>query len=175
MTLQLTTNQVWEAVEKESFAVIGMVTANNEARTVGIMYVVRDRKLYFGSYTKMWKVRHILANPHVSLTVAIDKRIPLLPWIDIPAATITFSGLARVLETGEVPPDLLQAVFSKKDVDEQFIADSCVIEVTPEKDFITYGVGITRLQMRDPDNARARAPVNGKNRIDQNSAKNNQS
>ncbi len=168
MTLQLTTNQVWEVIEKESFAVVGMVTANSEARTVGITYVVRDRKLYFGSFIKMWKVRHIMANPHVSLTVAIDRRIPLLPWINIPAATITFSGLARVLEVGEVPPDLLQAVFRNKDVDEQFIADSCVIEVTPEKDFITYDVGITRLQMRDPNKARARVPVNGKNPTYQN-------
>ena len=164
MTLQLSTNQVWEAIEKETFAVIGMVTANNEARTVGIVYVVRDHNLYFGSFTKMWKVRHISANPHVSLTIAIDKRVPLMPWIKIPAATITFSGKARVLEAGEVPPDLLQAVFSNKDVDEQFIADSCVIEVTPEKDFITYGVGVSLLQMRDPNKSRSRAPVNGKSR-----------
>ena len=170
MTLQLTTNLVWEAVEKETFAVIGMVTPKNEARTVGIVYVVRDRKLYFGSFTKMWKVRHISANPHVSLTIAIDKRVPLMPWIKIPAATITFSGTARVLETGEVPPDLLQDVFSNKDVDDQFIADSCVIEVTPEKDFITYGVGIPLMQMRYPNKSRGRAPVNGKRRTDQNSA-----
>ena len=175
MTLELTTTQIWDAVEKESFAVIGMVTAKNEARTVGIVYVVRDRKLYFGSFKKMWKVRHISANPHVSLTIAIDRGIPLIPWIKIPAATITFSGIARVLETGKIPPDLLQAVFSNKDVDEQFIADSCVIEVTPEKDFITYGVGVTRLQMRDPEKSRARAPVNGNNRIHLNNEKTNQS
>ena len=164
MTLQLTTNQVWEAVEKESFAVIGMVTASNEARTVGITYVVRDRKIYFGTFIETWKVRHISANPHVSLTIAIYKGIPLMPWIKIPAATITFSGKARVLEAGEVPPDLLQAVFRNKDVDEQFIADSCVIEEIPEKEFITYGVGISLLQMRDPNKARSRAPVNGKSR-----------
>jgi hypothetical protein len=128
------------------------------------VYVVRDRKLYFGSFIKMWKVRHISANPHVSLTVAIDKGIPLMPWIKIPAATITFSGLACVKEIGELPPDLVQDVFSNKDVDEQFIADSCVIEVTPEKDFITYGVGIPLIQMRDPEKSRGRAPVNGKSR-----------
>ena len=175
MTLQLTTNQVWEAVEKGSFAVIGMVTAKNEARTVGIVYVVRDQKLYFGSFIKMWKVRHMAANPHVSLTVAIDKRVPLMPWIKIPPATITFSGQARVKEIGELPPDLVQDVFSNKDVDEQFIADSCVIEVTPEKDFITYGVGISLMEMRDPNKARGRAPVNGKSHTHQNSAKINQS
>lgn len=174
MSLQLTTNQVWEAIEKESFAVVGMVTAKNEARTVGIVYVVRDRKLYFGSFIEAWKVRHMADNPHVSLTVAIDKRIPLMPWIKIPAATITFSGRAHVLEIGELPPDLVQAVFSNKDVDEQFLADSCVIEVTPEKDFITYGVGVSLLQMRDPNKARGRAAVNSSRRVHQNNASINQ-
>ena len=48
MTIQLTTEQVWQAIEKELFAVIGMVTARDEARTVGVVYVVRDRKLYMG-------------------------------------------------------------------------------------------------------------------------------
>jgi hypothetical protein len=164
MTLQQTTSEIWQAVEKESFAVIGMVTAKSEARTVGILYVVADRKLYFGSFRDMWKVRHISANPHVSLTIPIDRRIPLLPWIKIPAATITFCGQARVLEIGEIPPELLHAVFSTKKVDEAFLAAACVVEVTPEKDFITYGVGIGRLQMRDPSKSRGRAPVNGKSR-----------
>lgn len=72
--MDLTTEQVWEAVESEYFAVIGMVTAKYEARTVGLVYVVRDRKLYFGSFKKMWKVRHIAANPNVSLTVPVDRR-----------------------------------------------------------------------------------------------------
>ena len=40
--MQLTTEQVWHAIEKELFAVVGMVTANNEARTIGVVYVGRD-------------------------------------------------------------------------------------------------------------------------------------
>lgn len=36
MALQLTSAQVWQEIEKELFAVIGMVTAKHEARTVGI-------------------------------------------------------------------------------------------------------------------------------------------
>ncbi len=34
MTLQLTAEQVWQPIEKELFAVVGMVTADHEARTV---------------------------------------------------------------------------------------------------------------------------------------------
>ena len=81
MTIQLATEQVWQAIEKELFAVIGMVTANNEARTVGIVYVVRDRKLYIGTGKNSWKASHIAENPHVSLTIPISKRILFLPWM----------------------------------------------------------------------------------------------
>lgn len=159
MTIQLTTEQVWQAIEKELFAVIGMVTARHEARTVGVVYVVRDRKLYIGTGKDTWKTRHIAENPHVSLTIPIAKRIPFLPWIKIPAATITFSGTARILPTEETPLDILQVVFRGLVENEEMMADSALIEVTPEKDFITYGVGVSLMTMRHPEKARGRAPV----------------
>lgn len=161
MTLHLTTGEVWQAIEKEVFAVLGMVTADGEARTVGIVYVVRDRKLYIGTDRDAWKVRHIAANPHVSMTIPIAKRIPLLPWIKIPAATITFCGTAQILPADETPQEILNAVFRGMAEDEERVAGSCLIEVTPEKDFLTYGVGVSLMQMRDPHLARGRATVNG--------------
>ena len=134
MTIQLTTEQVWQAIEKELFAVIGIVTAKHEARTAGIVYVVRNRKLYIGTGRSTWKARHIARNPHVSLTIPIAKRIPFMPWIKIPAATITFCGTAPLLPPHEAPPDILQAVFRGLTTDEEFEADAALIEVTPEKD-----------------------------------------
>ena len=35
MTLELSTEQVWEAVESESFSVIGMVSAENQTHNIG--------------------------------------------------------------------------------------------------------------------------------------------
>ena len=159
MTDQLTSDQVWQAIDKELFAVLGMVTAKGEARTVGIVYVSRNRKLYIGTDQDAWKTRHVAANPHVSLTIPIAKRIPFLPWIKIPAATITFCGEARVLPANETPPEVLQAVFRGMAEDDERVATSCLIEVTPIKEFITYGVGVSLMQMRDPKLARGRAPV----------------
>lgn len=159
MTTQLTSEQVWNAIENELFAVIGMVTARNEARTVGIIYAVRDHKLYIGTDKDAWKVRHIAGNPHVSMTIPITKRIPFMPWIKIPAATITFSGTARVLDAAETSQELLEKVFRSVARDEETMAESRLIEVTPEKEFVTYGVGIPLMQMRHPDKARGRAPV----------------
>ncbi len=159
MTLRLTNEQVWNEIKKELFAVIGVVTARNEARTVGVVYVVHNRRLYIASDKDAWKVRHIEQNPHVSLTIPVHKRIPFLPWIKIPAATITFSGIAQILEPGETPPEIVRAIFRDMANTQELMAQSCLIEVTPVKDFITYGIGIPLLKMRDPLQARGRAPV----------------
>ena len=52
----LTTDQVWTEIEKNLFAVLGMVTAKNEARTVGIVYTVHERELYIS--TRKTRGRH---------------------------------------------------------------------------------------------------------------------
>ncbi len=77
----LVSEQVWSELENNMFAVVGMVTAKNESRTAGIVYAVRNRKLYFGTLKESWKARHIAANGHVSVTVPIAKRIPFVPWV----------------------------------------------------------------------------------------------
>jgi hypothetical protein len=159
MTMQLTTEQVWQAIEKELFAVIGMVTARNEARTVGVVYVVRNRRFYITSGKDAWKVKHIAQNPHVSLTVPVHKRIPFMPWVKIPAATITFAGMAQILEPEETPPEIVKAIVRDMADSQTLMAEACLIEVTPVKDFVTYGIGIPLIKMRDPEQARGRAPV----------------
>jgi hypothetical protein len=161
MPLQLQSEEVWAAITKELFAVVGMVTAKNAARTVGVMYSVSGGKLFFGTGRDTWKVRHITANPHVSLTIPIAKRIALMPWVKIPAATITFAATARVLPEAEMTPDLLQATFRDLAQDKEFMAGNCLVEVTPVGEFITYGVGVPLMQMRYPEKARGRAPING--------------
>ena len=157
--MQLKSEQVWDAINKELFAVLGMVTAKNEARTVGVVYIVQNRKLYIGTGSDSWKARHIAANSAVSITIPIAKRIPIMPWIKIPAATITFSGQARVLPANEVAKPILQAVFQGLADDAAKLSETCLIEVTPEKEFITYGIGIPLRQMRHPEQSRGRAPV----------------
>lgn len=159
MTLQLSSAQVWQAIEKEMFAVIGMVTARHEARTAGVVYLTQEGKLYVGTGRDTWKARHIRQNPHVSVTIPIAKRIPFMPWVKIPAATITFSGVARVLPAADASPELLRAIFRGIADDPARVAESCLIEVTPRGEFITYGVGVSLMQMRDPAQARGRAAV----------------
>lgn len=154
-----TTEIVWDAIEKELFAVLGMVTDQAEARTVGIVYLVKDRKFYIGTGINTWKARHISANPRVSLTIPIAKRIPILPWIKIPQATITLHGSAEIIPAREAPDKLLREVFRHKADDHEFLQDTCLIKIQPQGDFLTYGIGVPMIKMRNPELARGRAPV----------------
>lgn len=159
MSLQLTSAQVWTELEKELFAVLGVVNAKGEARTSGVVYTVRDFKLHIATGRETWKAVHTRENPHVSITVPIAKRIPLLPWIRIPAATVTFNGLGRVYEPDEVRLDVLKALLRGLEKDEELLSTMCIISVEPVGDFITYGVGVPLMTMRDAQKARGRAPV----------------
>ncbi|MBE9524130.1 MAG: pyridoxamine 5'-phosphate oxidase family protein [Chloroflexi bacterium] len=159
MGIVLSSKQVWGVLENNLFAVLGLVTANGEARTVGIVYVVHERKLYIATSKNTWKARHIRGNPHVSLTVTIPKRIMFMPWIKIPAATITFSGIGTVLNPKDVVKDVLSSLLRGLETDTETIASMSVIEVQPVGDFITYGVGIPMMAMRNPEKASGRAPV----------------
>ena len=159
MTTGLTPDQVWGVIEKQNFGVLGMVTAKHEARTAGIVYILDKRRLYIGTWTEMWKTRHVAQNPHVSVTVPIHKRVPFMPWIKVPAATITFSGKADVIAALDAPRELLEKLYHGVASDEQEMARYSLIEVTPIGEFLTYGIGMSVLDMRDPQQARQRVPV----------------
>ncbi len=159
MAIQLTSDVVWRALEKELFAVLGMVTAKGEARTVGIVYVTHDKKIYIASGKTTWKMRHVAANPNVSLTVTIPKSIPLMPFIKIPAATITFSGKARVLDAVDVSDAVKKSLLRGLDPESEEVRNMAIMEIEPLGHFVTYGIGVSMMTMRHPEQARGRAPV----------------
>ena len=153
--IRQTSEQVWEAIRTDNFAVLGMVNRTGAARTVGICYVIDDNKMYIGASRTQWKTKHVANNPEVSVTVPIARRVPLLPWIKVPATTITFSGTAGILAGDDLSPELVERLY-RHDEDR---SDWCAIEVTPASDFVTYGLGISVLEMRHPHKARGRAPL----------------
>jgi hypothetical protein len=159
MPASITANQVWEELERQLFAVIGMVTPSGQARTAGIVYVVRDRSLYFATSREAWKTKHIAKHSQVSLTVTIPKRIPLMPWIKIPSATITFQGEASIHGVEDVDPGIHEALTTDLEIDQDFVANACVIQIRPMGQFLTYGVGVPLPTMRKPHEAGARISI----------------
>lgn len=160
MSPTLTTDQVWREVEARSFAVLGFVTARGEARTTGIVYLARDRHVYIATWKDAWKAKHIAANPRVSLTITIPKRIPFLPWIRIPDATITLQCEATLHAPSDVPAGIPQTLIHGLQLGPgDPMPNLVIIRIKPIGHFLTYGVGVRLGAMRDPEAASARVPV----------------
>ena len=118
-----------------------------------------QKKINIATGDDAWKARHVRNNPYVSMTVPIAKRIPFLPWIKIPAATITFSGIAEVQSVIDVNPDVLNALFLGRESEQEMLKTMCVIQIKPVGDFVTYGIGVRLTEMMDQEKARGRSPV----------------
>ena len=159
MPAPINTDLVWNEIEKRSFAVLSYVNPNGRARSSGIIYIPVDRVLYVRVAKDSWKAKNIRLNPHVALNVTIAKRVPFMPWIDIPDATIAFSGTARVIPMSDVEPKLRETLLGRMIDQHGTIAENCIIEIRPTGHFVTYGVGVSLLDMRDPKKARGRTPV----------------
>ncbi len=153
MTLPTTADEIWPHIEKWPFAVLSFVTPKGESRSAGVMYKVKDRKLYVLTGPNTWKAKHIKANPNVSVTVTVQ-RLPIRIR-QAPPAVITFPGVAMVLELDQVDADLRREL--TRGLGE--MPDTCVIRIDPTGRFVTYGIGIPMRQMRHPERSLARVPV----------------
>jgi hypothetical protein len=155
---RLTSEQVWRGIEKASFAVVGYVTPSGEPRSSGVMYRVIDRRLYVVVDPDGWKARHVAASGRVAVTVLVRRGGLLSLVAPIPPATIGFHAAAIVHAPGtQQARRIVDAMGSMLPAERR---DSVsVIEIAPEGSFVTYGIGVSLMKMRDTDAARARVAV----------------
>jgi hypothetical protein len=158
MAARLTTKQVWHQLAKGSFAVLSYVTPAGEPRSSGVLYTTVGRRLYVAVAPDSWKARHVAASGRVAVTVPVRRGGLLSLVTPIPPATISFHANAIVhqADSPEVR-SVLKELASLLPAERQ--ASACIIEVIPEGFFVTYGVGVSLIQMRDPAAAAARVPV----------------
>ncbi len=149
---------VWRALAKTSFAVVSHVNAAGEPRSSGVVYGTADGHLYVAVAPNGWKARQITTGQEVAVTVPVRRGGILSLVVPIPPATITFVARATVHPAGSfdmssAPKELVKLVPEARQ------ASSCVIELVPEGRFLTYGIGVSLMDMRDPVLATARVPV----------------
>jgi hypothetical protein len=155
---RLTTDQVWQAITKVSFAVLGYVTPSGEPRSSGVVYKTVGRRLYVAVAPDSWKAKHISESRRVAVTVPVRRGGVLSLVAPIPPATISFHGTAIVHAAGSPRVrSLLRELGSLIPAERQ--ASGSVIEVVPEAAFVTYGLGVSLMKMRDPAAAGGRVPV----------------
>jgi hypothetical protein len=151
-------DEVWRTLARASFAIVTHVNAAGEARSSGVMYGVAGRRLYVAVAADGWKARQIATGQEVAVTVPIRRGGILSLLAPIPPATITFQARATVhpagsLDIGSVSKELLKLVPEARK------AGSTIIELVPEGRFLTYGIGVSLMDMADPARALARVPV----------------
>ena len=158
MAARLTTEQVWHQVAKGSFAVLSYVTPAGEPRSSGVVYKTIGRRLYIAVAPDSWKARHVAASGRVAVTVPVRRGGLLSLVTPIPPATISFHATAIVhpADSPEVR-SVLKELASLLPAERR--ASARILEVIPEGCFVTYGVGVSLTQMRDPTAAAARVPV----------------
>ena len=158
MAARLTTEQVWHQLAKGSFAVLSHVTPAGEPRSSGVLYKTVGRRLYIAVAPDSWKARHVAASGRVAVTVPVRRGGLLSVVAPIPPATVSFHATAIVHpadspEVRSVLKELAALLPAERRVSAR------ILEVIPEGCFVTYGVGVSLTQMRDPAAARARVPV----------------
>src|SRR5215469_14599502 len=155
---RLTSDQVWRALTRASFAVVSYVTPAGEPRSSGVVYATDGGRLYVAVAADSWKARHIAASGQVAVTVPVRRGGLLSLLLPIPPATISFHAAAIVHPAGPLAPGAVPAQLTSLLPAERRYS-SCVIEIVPEGWFVTYGIGVSLMKMRDTCAARARLPV----------------
>lgn len=155
---RLTSEQIWGEIAEASFAVLGHVTPGGEPRSSGVLYKAVGGRLFVVVAPDSWKARHIAVNGQVSLTVPVRRGGILSLVVPIPPATVSFHGTAIVHPAGSpqvraISKELASLLPAERQ------DSSAVIEVIPGGAFVTYGLGVSLKEMRDPAAAQARVPV----------------
>ncbi len=154
---RLTSQDVWRALAKRSFAVMSHVTASGEPRSSGVVYGTDGGRILVVVAASSWKARTIADGQLVALTVPVRRGGLLASLFPIPPAAISFRARAKVGEPCMLDRDALPRAFAR--LLPPATAPSCVIELTPEGSFLTYGIGVSLMQMRDPEISLLRVPV----------------
>lgn len=153
-----TVDQVWRALANASFAVISHVTPAGGPRSSGVVYTTIGRSLFVVVAADGWKAKHIAASGQVAVTVPVRRGAIMSLVFPIPPATISFHASATVHgfdspEGRQVLKQLAHLLPPERQ------AKSRVIEIRPTGRFVTYGLGVSLMGMRDPARARAHVPV----------------
>jgi Pyridoxamine 5'-phosphate oxidase len=152
------TDLVWRALERASFAVVSHVTPAGEPRSSGVVYSVVDRRLYVAVASDSWKARHIAATGRVAVTVPVRRGAILALLFPIPPATVSFHGSASVYPATSPEARAARARMSRL-LPAERRQTACIVEIRPEGEFLTYGIGVPLMRMSVPAVARGRVPV----------------
>lgn len=142
---------------KRSFCVLATSSAANRPHAVGLMYTADDLTLYFVVGRETIKVRNVLENPKVAISVPVRK------YLVGPPLAVQFQGIGAVLEPTDPGFQKLVASGRGKRIVSSGVLDkprTCLIRVSPHRRISSYGLGIPlRTLLRDVSQGARSVPV----------------
>jgi hypothetical protein len=157
-TVSYLTQEVWRDLAKQSFAVVGHLNNDGEPRSSGVVYALVGHRMFVAVAPDSWKARALQTGDQVSVTVPVRRGGPLSLIFPIPPATISFHATVTVHPAGSVTRSSLPTELRRL-LPETGDAPICILELTPAGRFLTYGVGVSLMAMRDPAVAVGHAPT----------------
>jgi hypothetical protein len=154
----LSTERVWKVIEQASFAVISYVTPAGKPRSSGVMCAAAGHRLYVVTAADSWKARQISTGDPIAVTVPIRRGGLLSLVAPIPPATVCFHATATVHPAGSVSNERVPKKLASQLPRERRSA-GCLLELVPEGNFLTYGLGVPLQDMAKPEAALAHVPV----------------
>jgi pyridoxamine 5'-phosphate oxidase-like protein len=154
----LTTEHVWNVLEKASFAVISYVTPAGKPRSSGVVCAAVGHRLYVVTAADSWKARQISNGDEVAVTVPIRRGGLLSLVAPIPPATVSFHATATVHPAGSVSIEKVPKKLASQ-LPKERRGTGCLLELAPEGTFLTYGLGVSLQDMAKPEAALVHVPV----------------
>ncbi|MGZ4471663.1 MAG: pyridoxamine 5'-phosphate oxidase family protein [Nocardioidaceae bacterium] len=154
---RLTTDEVWHALERASFAVVSYVNPAGKPRASGVVCAAAGHRLYLVTAPDSWKARQISDGDEVAVTVPIRRGGLLALVAPIPPATVSFHATATVHPPGTMSIEAVSKRLASLLPEER--RSGCVLELAPYGSFLTYGVGVSLTDLARPAAALAHVPV----------------
>lgn len=154
----LSAEDVWRAIGRASFCVLSYTTPGGGPRSSGVVYSIKDARLFMVVDPSSWKARHLSAQRRVAVTIPVRRGGLLSLAAPIPPATISFCATAVVHSPDEaLARSVRDEMASLLPVARR--EAGAVVEVIPTGAFVTYGIGVPLAKLRDPTAAQGRVPI----------------
>lgn len=115
------------------------------------------RHIYVVTAPDSWKARQISDGDEVAVTVPIRRGGVLSLVAPIPPATVSFHAQATVHPAGSVTIESVSKKLASALPQER--RTGCLLELVPDGNFLTYGLGVSLQDMTKPAAALAHVPV----------------
>ena len=151
------TEQVWAEVAKASFAIVSYVTPAGEPRSSGIVYATEGRHLYLAVAPDGWKARQISGRP-----AGGGDRTGPAGRLAVAAYAHPTGDHQLPRASDRAPGGFARCRFVPKKLQSLLPTDrraATVLELVPEGTFLTYGIGVSLMAMRDPVAALTHVPM----------------